>query len=224
MSRAVCSVENSRSESPYLSPQDLAMLACTLATASKSASPTGSGSPPKNASRSASLKHFTALDRPTPRGSNPTTSKRRNTSVGNCCDRYTARSTPEPPGPPGSTSSEPIRLPWLVACTRSRAMSNVLPLSLAAQSCGTGTLAHSNARFGGGDCWRRIPAATSGHGFQAAAPADGRAVGVALGPPAPELGETSGRSACNRPRRQPPSRPGSAPGHCVGGRPTPFYA
>src|SRR5262249_37543049 len=88
-------------------------------------------------------------------------------------------------------SSEPIRLLWPVACTRSSAMSNVLPLSGAAQSCGTGTVAHSKARFCGGDCWRRMPAATSGHGFQAAGPPDGRAGGGAVDPlVAPELGET----------------------------------
>src|SRR5947207_1963214 len=98
MSRAVCSVENSRSVSPYLSPQPLAMWPCS-------------------------------------------------------------------------------------------ATANVLPLSGLAQSCGTGTVAQSYSMFAGGFCCCADSRsfATSGHGFHAAGPADGSALGA---PVAPELGET----------------------------------
>ena len=62
--------------------------------------------------------HSTGADRPTPRGSKPTTSKRRSTSVGSVSDSPTAASTPEPPGPPGLTTSEPIRFCWPASRTR----------------------------------------------------------------------------------------------------------
>ena len=45
----------------------------------------------------------------TPRGSNPTMSNRASTAAGNSLRAPSAYSTPEPPGPPGLTTSAPIR-------------------------------------------------------------------------------------------------------------------
>jgi hypothetical protein len=44
-----------------------------------------------------------------PRGSKPTRSNRARTSSGKSPDANRTKSTPEPPGPPGFTNSEPIR-------------------------------------------------------------------------------------------------------------------
>ena len=60
---------------------------------------------------SSELHHSAGLDAPTPRGSNPTRSKRSRTDCGMVPTRLTAASTPDSPGPPGLTNSEPILSP-----------------------------------------------------------------------------------------------------------------
>jgi hypothetical protein len=95
---------------------------------------------PKAASRSALLKHLMAgVELPTPRGSKPTMSKRCRMSSGSSRERYAASCTPDAPGPPGLTISEPIRRNWCWLRTRISATSNVLPSFLLLQSCGTDT-------------------------------------------------------------------------------------
>ena len=64
--------------------------------------------------------HSTGADSPTPRGSKPTTSNRFSTSVGRLSPSPTAASAPEPPGPPGLTTSEPIRFCCPASRTRIR--------------------------------------------------------------------------------------------------------
>ena len=74
-----------------------------------------SGDAALSVSFSLSLRQLTGADSPTPRGSKPTRSK--------CCSRLpdtwargpTASSSPEPPGPPGLTRSEPM---LVLACRR----------------------------------------------------------------------------------------------------------
>ena len=60
----------------------------------------------------------TGVDSPTPRGSKPTRSKRAFTSSGSSSTRKWTDSIPEPPGPPGLTKSEPIRVASSVAGCR----------------------------------------------------------------------------------------------------------
>jgi hypothetical protein len=58
---------------------------------------------------SRSSKHRSGVLRMTPRGSNPTRSKRARTSSENRTSAAArTKSTPEPPGPPGLRNSEPI--------------------------------------------------------------------------------------------------------------------
>src|SRR5207237_904929 len=92
-------------------------------------------------------------------GSKPITSKRLSTSSGSWADRYMARSTPEPPGPPGLTSSEPIRPVWSWLRTRTRDRWKLSAGSGGLQSWGTWTVAHSDpmprAHLGAGAAARR---------------------------------------------------------------------
>src|SRR3954471_8661321 len=186
MSRAACSVENSLSESPYLAPHPSAIFFEYWTVASKSAWDTGSGSDPKDVSRSASEKHLTLSDRPTPRGSNPTMSKRPVISAGSPTERYAASSTPEAPGPPGLTTSEPIRFFWLVARARSSEMPNCLPSPGLAQFCGTPSLPQSKLVLAGCrpiTCFARSP-----HGCQDTDPILTGAP-PELAPPVPDVGD-----------------------------------
>ena len=75
------------------------------------------GAPAKNrASAAAFAKHWTAVLAPTPRGSNPTMSKRARTLAEKIRAASCGRSlVPEPPGPPGSQNNVPIRLAGSVA-------------------------------------------------------------------------------------------------------------
>ena len=72
----------------------------------------------RNASASASVRHRTAgAEWPTPRGSKPTRSKLRLIGEPSSSEAIPATmSTADPPGPPGLTSSDPMRCP--VAGTR----------------------------------------------------------------------------------------------------------
>lgn len=60
---------------------------------------------------SSELHHTAGVEDPTPRGSNPTMSKRSLTDCGRPDNRETADSTPDSPGPPGLITSEPIFWP-----------------------------------------------------------------------------------------------------------------
>src|SRR5579875_1709593 len=79
--------------------------------------------------------------RATPGGSKPTTSKRSRSDAGIIETASGRKSTPEAPGPPGLTSSEPIFRPD--AGRRSMAIS-IVPLVGSSGSRGTGTEAHWN--------------------------------------------------------------------------------
>ncbi len=70
--------------------------------------------------------HSTGADSPTPRGSKPTTSNRFSTSVGRLSPSPIAASAPEAPGPPGLTTSEPIRFCCPASRTRTRSRSIAL--------------------------------------------------------------------------------------------------
>ena len=69
---------------------------------------------------------------PIPRGSNPTRSKRRATSVFFIrIASWEAISTPEAPGPPGLTNSDPMRWPGSLARSRETASCAVGPCGFA---------------------------------------------------------------------------------------------
>src|SRR3990170_2951890 len=211
MSRAACSVEKSGSRAPYFAPHPSPTRLLIATTSSNSACVSGSGSAPNVASRSASEMHSTGDDRETPRGSKPTMSKRSVISSGsppNAApnDRYTAVLMPEPPGPPGLTTSEPIRSPWRVERARSSATSNVpLPLG-AAQSCGTATLVHSYRMPGAVRPTRS--SGTSGQGRQVEASPDAAGPGGDGFPsPAPSVFGAYTGSVQPAARRAPATRP-----------------
>ena len=100
---------------------------------------------PKNAASSSSeAKHRMGAEAPTPRGSNPTTSKRASTSGVQivCAAPSLTSSTPEPPGPPGFTNSEPMRRAGSLAGRRISASEMVGPPG-SSWSSGTRAVAHS---------------------------------------------------------------------------------
>ncbi|SKU41686.1 Uncharacterised protein [Mycobacteroides abscessus subsp. abscessus] len=84
----------------------------------------------RKASNSASVRQRNVgVEPPTPRGSNPTMSKLCPIAESpSLAPIPAARSTPDPPGPPGLTRSAPTRLP--VAGTLSTASSATAPISL----------------------------------------------------------------------------------------------
>ncbi len=88
---------------------------------------------------SASSRQVTWVEAPTPRGSQPTTSKlsARSSEVAYC-----TKSTPDPPGPPGLTNSVPLDLP-LAACFAMPISTDSLFSSV--QSIGTLIVAHSRS-------------------------------------------------------------------------------
>ena len=106
------------------------------AAASARATPAGEGSRrsvPRWESCSAAVRQWIAgVLAPIPRGSNPTRSKRRATSVPSIriasCEEI---STPDAPGPPGLTSSEPMRCVGSVALSREIASWAVGPCGFA---------------------------------------------------------------------------------------------
>ena len=181
---------------------------CSAATASKSVCAVGSGSAPKYASRSASAVQRTGAERPTPLGSKPTRSNRRVTSTGMAEASCTAVSTPEAPGPPGLTTTEPIRSAarWAVECTRTSEMSNVLPsLGTApvavAQSWGTATVAQENSTLAG--TRSRISLASSGQErHRASGTSPPLLLGAADVAPLPEVGETQRVAGVTHPPRR----------------------
>jgi hypothetical protein len=92
-----------------------------------------------------SLMHSTGVDSPTPRGSRPTTSKRLSTSTGRVSADCTAESVAEMPGPPGLTSSDPIRPVCPASTARTRKSCSVGPVG-SAWSTGTVVVPQENAR------------------------------------------------------------------------------
>ena len=72
-------------------------------------------------------KHCSGVLRITPRGSNPTRSKRARNDSGRNWPIERTMSTPDAPGPPGLTNSEPIRCPRTAAGRRIRAKDTVAP-------------------------------------------------------------------------------------------------
>jgi hypothetical protein len=66
--------------------------------------------------------------RMTPRGSNPTMSKRPRSCSGKTCATPRTTSTPEPPGPPGLMNSEPMRCWGFPAGSRISAREIFAPL------------------------------------------------------------------------------------------------
>ena len=73
----------------------------------------------RNRSSCASDRQCTAgIEPPTPRGSKPTTSNLARTAADTWLRASCAYWTPDPPGPPGLTTSEPILVPGPVAGSR----------------------------------------------------------------------------------------------------------
>src|SRR5690348_2134196 len=73
----------------------------------------------KNRSSSASDRQCTAgTEPPTPRGSKPATSNLARTAAETWLRACSAYWTPDPPGPPGLTTSDPIGVPGPVAASR----------------------------------------------------------------------------------------------------------
>ena len=121
MSRAAETVETSPRRGPAFVPQAAANVRSAASRAVHWAVVTGSGSAERYASMSASQR--TGVLRPTPRGSKPTMSKRSRMAAGKIVvASCRTKSTPDPPGPPGLVTSEPMRRARSVAGSRMRLM------------------------------------------------------------------------------------------------------
>ena len=127
MSRAVSTVLKVPSASPYWSAQPAATSSASEKASSNPSAVVGRGSAAISRSFSSAGMHSTGVERPTPRGSNPTTSNRCSTCSGSVSARPIAVSAPEPPGPPGLTTSEPIRPVWPASTARTRNSGSVAP-------------------------------------------------------------------------------------------------
>ena len=93
---------------------------------------------------SISMSQSTAVLAPTPRGSKPTRSNVRRSRRARRRAADERNSIPDPPGPPGLNTSEPIRSSGSAAGTRASAMSIVAP-SGSSWSSGTSSVAHSSS-------------------------------------------------------------------------------
>jgi hypothetical protein len=127
MSRAASTVLKAPSAAPYFSAQPSAAASTRPKDSSSEASSSARGSSAKNSSFCSALMHSTGVDRPTPRGSTPTTSKRARTSVGRVSAACTAASVADWPGPPGFTCSDPIRSVCPARTARTRTSCRVSP-------------------------------------------------------------------------------------------------
>jgi hypothetical protein len=127
MSRAVSTVLKAPSESGYFSAQPSATSCCSAKASSICSGVAGRGSAAMIRSFSSGGMHSTGVDSPTPRGSKPTTSKRRSTSSGRVSAEPIAASAPEAPGPPGLMTSEPIRSVCWAQRARTRNSGSVSP-------------------------------------------------------------------------------------------------
>ena len=120
MSRAVSTVLKVPSESGYSSAQPSATSCCSANASSTCSGVVGRGSEAMTRSLRSAGMHSTGVESPTPRGSKPTTSKRRSTSSGSVSAWPIAASAPDPPGPPGLITSEPMRSVWPGCTARTR--------------------------------------------------------------------------------------------------------
>ena len=115
MSLAASSVDTWASSFRLFASQPDAMVRAAVTRSCSSARLSGVGSVPRKSSRAPSLRQSIGADSPTPRGSKPTMSKDERTARPTMKSADLAYCTPDPPGPPGLTTSEPILLPALVA-------------------------------------------------------------------------------------------------------------
>jgi hypothetical protein len=116
MSLATFTVDSDVSRSaPYSSTQ---AAACAAAAAAARSISSAVSAKPKVTLRSSGSAQVIGLDCPTPRGSKPMTSNRSRTSAGRRSRIAGMLSMPDAPGPPGFTSSTPMRSP--VAATPER--------------------------------------------------------------------------------------------------------
>ena len=127
MSLAVSTVLKVPRASPYSSAQPSATSWASAKASSSCSSVVGRGSAATIRSFRSSEMHSTGVERPTPRGSKPTMSNRCSTSRGRVRARPIAASAPEAPGPPGLTTSEPIRSVCPAITTRTRNSGRVAP-------------------------------------------------------------------------------------------------
>ena len=127
MSRAVSAVLKVPSALPYFFAQASATRWVSAKASFCWAPVSGRGSAAASSSFRGSGRHSTGVDSPTPRGSKPTRSNRWRTSVGMVSARLIAASAPEAPGPPGLTSSEPIRFVCPASTTLTRNSGSVGP-------------------------------------------------------------------------------------------------
>ena len=115
MSRATSVVLMCIARAPPRAAHRLVTPSTSASSVERSAAESGVGSALKSRSMSELLRHCTGLDAPMPRGSKPTMSYAARTAGEKTNDAYWAYSTPEPPGPPGLMTREPMRLPGSVA-------------------------------------------------------------------------------------------------------------
>jgi hypothetical protein len=128
MSRAVSVVLKMPRASPYSSSQPVATRSARSNAASISSAVVGRGSMENISAFSSAGMHSTAVDRPTPRGSNPTSWNSSRTPSGRVRASPMAASAPDPPGPPGLTSSEPVWSAWSPSVARTRNNGRVSPV------------------------------------------------------------------------------------------------
>ena len=141
------------------------------ASATNASHPASSPGASSDTSSSKSTSQSIAVLAPTPRGSNETRSNRSVSSGGITAATLVRNSMPDPPGPPGLNTSEPMRRSSSAVAARATAMSIVSP-SGAEWSSGTTSVAHSSPA---------ISAATPVHDDQASVPVSGFGVTGAVG-------------------------------------------
>src|SRR4051794_16891689 len=148
MSLAVATVSKSSSVVPYFALHDWAYCFARWLAVLKPVVVRTSGWAALRASFCLSVAQRTGADDPTPRGSNPTRSYIAVTAFGNAAANWTANWRPDPPGPPGLTSSEALG-EASDRCRRTSATVICLPVG-SAWSSGTDTVAHSVSNAEGG--------------------------------------------------------------------------
>ena len=109
MSRATSAVLRCRARSPPRWAHWAVIRSASESSSARSAAESGVGSTLKSWSMLSSVRHRTGEDAPMPRGSNPTMSYAARTAGENAKSESWAYCTPDPPGPPGLMSREPIR-------------------------------------------------------------------------------------------------------------------
>jgi len=135
-------VSTNPSNSPVFSSHAVAVFCQKARRASRPSGVEVSKTAARAASTSGSARQSKGWDCPTPRGSKPTTSYAPSTAGLNTRFTESMKATPEPPGPPGFVTSEPMRLSWSAAGRRFTAREIVAPVG-SLWSIGTSTRAHS---------------------------------------------------------------------------------